>query len=80
MFVCKIFLRIHLFGEIIGQMVYLLTYYVDIYGLDATVWCSKICRTHKNNLRIDLNLEISLCYQSTDLRHKNNMLGLQWTS
>ena len=43
-----------------------------------TLRCSKTCKAHKRNLRIDLKFGNRLILSiSTELRHKNIMLGSQ---
>ena len=57
-------------------------YYADITVTNikpyAKVWYSKTCLIHKRNLKIDWNFGTNLIlYISTELRHKNSMLGSQ---
>ena len=75
MFVCKIFLANSFSAE-------LSIYYVDIEITTiiayATLQYTKTCMTHKRNLRIDCKFRNKLILSiSTELCHKNVMLGLQ---
>ena len=75
----KYFLQIHSFGEISTE---LSIYYVDIEITTivayATLRYSKTCITHKRNLRVDGKFGNKIILStSTELCHKNIMLGLQ---
>ncbi len=74
----KYFLQTYLFGEIITEFVHFSCRQgnSNIYAY-ATVWCSKMCITHKHNLRIDLKCGNELIPSiSTELCHKNSTLDL----